>query len=77
MDSKASLTAAVIMLGSIKALTAVPMLVMTMIIDIWLSAALFSDCGRIEDLHKINSRINKKMRDPAHKMMGAISRQKG
>ena len=49
VDSKASLTAAVIMLGSIKAPTAVPMLVMTMIIDIWLFAALFSGCVRIED----------------------------
>ena len=45
---------------------------MTMIMDNCLSAALFSDCARIGVCkHKINSPIDEKMRDPAHKIQTA------
>ena len=82
MDSKASLIAAVIMMGSIKRLNAV------------LAVGNDNDHGYLPTCsivfrlckdrgvckNKINSPIDEKMRDPAHKIMEATSsssRQKG
>ena len=82
MDSKASLTAAVIMLGSINALNA------ALIVGNDNDHGYLPICGVVFRLcknrgvckHKINSPIDEKMRDPAHIIMGATnssSRQKG
>ena len=81
MDSKASLTAAVI-LGS--ALTAALSLEGSNDNDhgyLPIRSIVFRLCkDRGVCKHKINSPIDEKMRDPAHKIMGATnssSRQKG
>ena len=82
MDSKASLTAAVIMLGSIKGLNAA-LIVGNDNDHVYLPIGsivlrLCKDRGLCK--HKINSQIDEKMRDPAHKIMGTTSsssRQKG
>ena len=74
MESKASLTAAVIMLGSIKALT-------TALIDndndhgyLLICSIVFRLCNdRGVCKYKINSPKDEKMRDPAHKIMGATN----
>ena len=79
MDSKASLTAAIIMLGSIKR---------ALIIGNDNDHGYLPICSTVFRLckdggvckHKIYSLIGEKMRDPAHKIMGATnssSRQKG
>ena len=82
MDSKASLTAAVIMLGSIKSLNAA----LTVGNDndhgyLPIGSIVSRMCkDRRVCKHKINSPIDEKMRDPAHKIMGATnssSRPKG
>ena len=77
MDSKASLTTAVVMLGSIKLIVGndndhgyLPI------------GSIVSRLCKVRGVckHKINSPIDEKMRDPAHKIMGATnssSRQKG
>ena len=82
MDSKASLTAAVIMLGSIKRLNAA--LIVGNDNDhgyLPISSIVSRLCkNRGFCKHKINSPIDEKMRDPAHKTMGATnssSRTKG
>ena len=80
VDSKASLTAAVIMLGSIKRSECI---VSNDNDHVYLpiDSIVFRLCkDRGVCKHKINSQIDEKLRDPAHKIMGATSsssRQKG
>ena len=80
MDSKASLTAAVIMLGSIKRSECI---VSNDNDHVYLpiDSIVFRLCkDRGVCKHKINSQMDEKMRDPAHKIVGATSsssRQKG